>query len=202
MPPSGGVGGPLAPTVPDWGVPGMPGRFQPRDGSPPAYTGQEVRNQWFGAPAQIVWNTVGVFGVNGEPIAAQAILRPPPFNLRPDLRALHGVDPDLAVGINRQSAYGVGGRLLMHTYGLSTILEAVQLAIYTRELAHLSNPELLEPISDWQEITADVIDGDAETSIVCWTPGGNPVWYWGVEVRFDQQSAGANPALTTYMAFT
>lgn len=201
MPPSAGYGGPTAPTAPRH-APLGPAGLPVRDGSQPAYDGKEVRNQWFGTPSPIQWVTAGVFGVNGEAIAAQAILRSVPFNLRPDLRALHGIDPDLAVAIDRQSAYGVGGRLFLHTYGLSTILEAVQLSIYTRELGHLSNPQLLEPISDWEEITADVVDGDAETSIVCWTPGGNPIWYWGVEVRFDQQSAGANPQLTTYMAFT
>lgn len=197
MPPDGGYGGPVV------GASNMPPPAQVpyRDGSQPAYSGKEVRNQWYGAPSQISWRTAGVVGVNGQPIAAQAVLRSPIFNLRPDLNALHGIDPDFAIAINRQSAYGVGGRLFLHTYGLDTIVEAIQLAIYTRELGHLSNPQVVEPISEWQEITSDVLDGDAETSIVAWTPGGNPIWYWGMEVRFDQQSAGANPALSTYMSF-
>jgi len=166
----------------------LPGNYNPTG----TVTATGLASDPLSNPAFGPWTQVGLVA-NQDFIASgvvgRAIWTSPLFDLRPDLKASHSYMPN-AYRINRSAAFGAGAKLMCQTYGHDTIVGNQDIAVYSVEYGHISEPQNIRWMQKRQEVTSDFFDnadGPEGCSILEIQPAGgsSPIRYWGVTLIFD-----------------
>lgn len=122
-------------------------------------------------------------------LVGQAIWRSPVFWLRPDLGTGPGAQKQNAVPLWRTPVYGGTTSVFVTLWGIADL--TLDLRFTSTELAMIDSPVVtagqLPQISQPQDITADVYDGEDACILTFSPPAANgPVQFWQILLTVDQ----------------
>ena len=144
---------------------------------------------WHSRRGPLAWSAAAA-PVAGHAAVRAATWSSPFFDLRPDLRASanHGVR-----GIQIWRPMGVGGRLWVQLYGLTSGQGTNGLKVVAREYGDIIDPNNMQQILPDEDITGEVASGTPTVALDFLPPGsGYPMRYWRLELAFV--TTEANPA--------
>lgn len=156
------------------------------DGMTPGRLGVENRSFYYSSPQISSWFDPGVSGVVARCLFATTIL-----DLRSDYKDAIGTwQTRQAFPIPRGAAYGQGARVAAQiTPADGTALSelSADLEVFTTEFAHVVDPARLRAIQPAEDITADFW-ACGEDAVLVWSPPGNPLRFWRVQLQIDMMS--------------
>ena len=178
-------------------APGAPTTWPHSPHLPPTRAKNPIRAVWWGAERSPTWGIAPA----GAPVdvVRQGVISSPVFDLRPDLRHSQG-SPSPAVPIYRPAG---GGYLYLQ---ISRIQDAVDqltsLEVTSTERGHVSRADLVQVISEPEDITALILPTAQAVIIPIQPPGsGFNVRYWACDLRFNVLINKPDPTLTIWMSF-
>lgn len=152
---------------------------------PPISPEKALLGYWSGGPFRVPEPGVGNTAVWESPI----------FDLRPDLKAVTGISPQIAQPIRSADMAGIRLRVQFQVdagdlNGGGSQLAARQQTVEAVELGHLTDPALITTLNQPQSIISAIYSG-GQSAIVSWVPAADNARFWRVRLIFGQGVGGA-----------